>query len=144
MSSGYPDFYRLIEFGAQRIGVAIKGEWEIVAGRQKTLIGTAFGLAGGASTTVISYPVPDGKQLYITAMAFISRGPDFPPAMYHVYMDGTLLMAGTTSSGNTSIYPFFIAPFRVDSGYLVRGIIWNEGAVAADFYLVLHGYEVSA
>jgi len=142
MSSGYPDFYRLIEFGAQRIGVAIKGEWEVMQGRELTLIGTAFSLAGGTSKLVINRTTPTGRQFYVTDLHLMCRGPDFPPGMYHLYKDGLLLMAASSSSGAPSIHPPLMVPFRFDEGKALRAYVWNDGAVTADFYFTVHGYEV--
>jgi len=138
---GFPDFYRPSVLAERRFGMAIESEWWILRGYQLTLVGLADGLPAGASQTVINRTVPDGRVLYITSIVFMSRGPDFPPAMYHVYNGGILYTAAATSSGQPTVTPFFISPFRFDAGDVTRVIVWNEGTVTADFYIVLHGYE---
>jgi len=139
---GFPDFYRPSVLGERRFGMAIESEWWILQGYQLTLVGLADNLAAGASQTVINRTVPDGYILYLASIVFMSRGPDFPPAMYHVYNGGILYTAAATSSGQPTVTPFFISPFRFDAGDVTRAIVWNEGTVTADFYIVLHGYEV--
>jgi len=140
---GFPDFYRPSVLGERRFGMAIESEWWILQGYQLTLVGLATNLPAGGSSTVINRTVPDGRVLYVTSIIFMSRGPDFPPAMYHLYNGGTLYTAAATGSGQPTVTPFFISPFRFDAGDVTRAVVWNEGTVTADFYIVLHGYEVS-
>jgi len=139
---GFPDFYRPSVLAERRFGMAIESEWWVLKGYQLTLVGLAAALPACTGQTVINRTVPAGYILYITSIVFMSRGPGFPSAMYHVYNGGILYTAAATSSGQPTVTPFFISPFRFDAGDVTRAIVWNEGTVTADFYIVLHGYEV--
>jgi len=140
---GFPDFYRPVGLAEQRIGVATKGEWEVLCGFELTLVGLASNLAGGGSAWVIVRTTPNGKEFYVTDIHTVSKGPDHPPAHYHLYKDGTLLLPTSTNEGAPSVHPPFMVPYRFIEGEVVRAYIENLGTVAGDFYFVVHGYEVS-
>ncbi|GAJ03532.1 unnamed protein product, partial [marine sediment metagenome] len=59
-----------IEINAQNVGVKIESEWQSFQGNEKDQFKESGPLAWSGSVVTVEYAPPEGKDLYITGMAF--------------------------------------------------------------------------
>jgi len=136
-----------IQIAAQQVGVKIEAEWQIYKGYQKTIRGGVAGLAAGASSTIIDYTVPSGKEFYMVAQIFIAHpdavGGSVQPGLYLVAIAGVSVYNVYITPESPTHSIAMAAPFKAVAGDFVRVRVTNFGTASGTFIATIHGYEVA-
>lgn len=126
-----------VRFSAQIRSVAGRADWEQEQGHDLTLSAIA-GILNGFSVTVLSHTVPAGKEYRVRDFGF--SGQDKGRAQ--------LLIAGVAQadfyfSAYDPHQPHYSPPLVAAAGETASVVVYNLGAAAANYIVVLQGDESS-
>ncbi|GAI00658.1 unnamed protein product [marine sediment metagenome] len=135
-----------IEINAQNVGVKIESEWQSFQGNEKDQFKESANLAWSESVSTVDYAPPEGKDLYITGMAF-SIYPAAPDDYDHHLRGEAVLFCSHLGNeispiggegGNGITFP---TPIKIPSqkNVSVRGTNWSN--ITCKMHIGWWGYE---
>ncbi len=135
-----------IEINAQNVGVKIEAEWQSYLGNEKDQFKESGNLAWGASVSTVDYAAGEGKDLYITGIAFSiypAVADDYDhclrgeAVLFCSYLGNEIAPIGGEGGGGIT----FPTPIKIPSqkNVSVRGTNWSN--VICKMHIGWWGYE---
>ncbi|GAH99906.1 unnamed protein product [marine sediment metagenome] len=135
-----------IEINAQNVGVKIESEWQSFQGNEKDQFKESGPLAWSESFATVDYAPPEGKDLYITGMAFAiypAAADDYDhhlrgeAVLFCSYLGNEISPIGGEGGGGIT----FPTPIKIPSqkNVSVRGTNWSN--ITCKMHVSWWGYE---